>query len=200
MPSWPAVNHGDVEDAVTGLRLMSLLPAGVYVTAPGSTSGTTTQAIGVVQYMPIFLPPGTVDEVAARINTAATAGSGGTVQLGIYDTASTPDATLGRVPGTRLAQSSNISTESTGTKVVTSLGVAVAGGLYWLAALPLVATASFSPVAETSNTGRIGVSTIGTVNMHTLAQTASPLPATAAASGAGVSNAMRLWCLMSAVS
>lgn len=194
---WPPSTHQDVQDAITANRGQIQFPAGVYVTAPGTVSTGTAGTVGTAYYMPISLPSGTVSELACRLSAAATAGSGGTVQLGLYDTSATIHATIGRVPGNLLVSGTAISTESVGPKVMT-VSQAVTGGLYWVAMLPLVAAATFINASGDANTGRVGVGDITGIIGHVATQAGlSSLPASATI--ASITTGARGWLRMSAV-
>lgn len=177
--AWPAVNHGDIEDAVTELRAYRA-PVDLWFTSSGNASGVAAATTGTIYYMPIFLPAGTVSDVGCVVTTAATAASGGTVMMGLYDSTTTNSMNIGRTPGARLAQTAAVSTETTGAKAF-SVGLTVTGGLYYLALLGLVAQASFSSVVADSATGLVGLSTLQAtasfVTLTTTGQSALPDPA-----------------------
>lgn len=196
--AWPPTTHAEVEDAVTSLRGMAQFPTGVYVTVPGNPTGSLSPAVGQPQATPIFLPSGTVSELAVRVVTAST--GGGTVQLGLYSTSGTLDTNLGRIPGTLLATGTAMSTDTTGVKSLV-ISQAVTGGLYWLGAINLVAAATFASVGQDSQTGRVGVGSGGlsssyAVILRSSGPTSLPSPFVPTSSS---SAGMRMWCVMSAI-
>jgi hypothetical protein len=196
---WPPTTHQDVQDATSSLRGMAQFPAGVLVTAPGNIINPISVSAGVAGAIPIILPTGTVSSLVVRVTTAA-AVSGGTVQLGLYDTAATLNSTFGRVPGNLLATGAAISTETTGVKSL-AISQTITGGLYWLAALPLVADASFALAGADSQTGRTGVGSASLTAPFVGAQRTgqASLPASFDPPTSIATNVPRVWCSMSAV-
>lgn len=133
---WPPGTHQDVQDEITPLRLAhrDYYRPGYYSlgTFVSGAMSTTTLSIDTVYARPFWVGARrTFDRVGINVSTAATAGSGAVLQLGLYGPG------LG-LPGPLAAQSASISTETTGSKEFT-ISETLDPGPWWVAVRASVA-------------------------------------------------------------
>ncbi len=195
--AWPPLTHGDVKNEITIFRDRAIprhgIVAGLYYSSPGAMTGSNvTTTLDRLTYHPVWVPTGTVNELAVRVTGVASAGSGGVVRVGMYS------ANANMHPSTLLVDASTASTETLGVKAFT-VSIGTTSGIYYLAAVSQVATASLTATAPADSTFGVGQLTPGDGSAHGFLSTgiSAALPATPTVSVAGVAL-IRVWYRMAA--
>lgn len=138
--AWPPTTHQDVQDEVTTLRAANpdYLRSGYYSLGmfTGMTQVTQSLSTSTAYARPFWvLGRRAFDRVGVNVLTAATASSGGLIQMAIYPP--------GGVPGTALVETSAVSSETTGAKEWT-ITQTLDPGVYWLGVRAVVSGCSIA--------------------------------------------------------
>lgn len=151
---WPPSTHQDVQDEVTVSRLFhqDYIRTGYYTIGGFGTIGTLALAAGTAYARPFMLmTPQTFDRIGVNVTTAATAASGGTLALALWQ----PGPGL---PGAVLYESTLVSSETTGSKEFT-ITQTLNPGIYWVGARAEVANCTVAAFAAASNPFVAGTTT-----------------------------------------
>lgn len=136
---WPPATHQDVEDELGSIRgaHRDYFRTGYYSTgtfAVGTPTGTAL-TVDTLYARPFWIGARRAfDRIGVNVSTAATAGSGGVLQLGLFEPGS-------GIPGPLAFQSASIGTETGGAKEVT-IAVTLDPGVWWVGVRPSVAGCS----------------------------------------------------------
>lgn len=115
---------------------------GLFASAAASTLSLTLNSL---RARPFWVPVRRAfDRIGINVTTAASAGSGGVLRMGIYNSA--PGA-----PGSLLLDAGTAGSESTGAKEIT-IAQTLGPGVYWLAVVAQVATCSVTSFAAATAT------------------------------------------------
>lgn len=185
---------GDFAPAATALGAGIRPLANAYASIAAAAVSAISLGAGECRTAPLLLFSGTLDRIGVAVTTAAGAGGGGVVRLGIYS-----DDGTGR-PGTLILDAGTVDATTTGVKEIT-ISQAVTRGVYWLVAVPQVdgcalRTVSSSAMQVTTTTAP---DTAITAPALRLAITGA-LPATASAPTAVTAQPVRAFVRYSAVS
>lgn len=131
--------HTQVADQAYDVGGANFYRSGFYY--HGAFTGMSTTGVSAgsnIRLRPFWNPvPRAFDRIGIFVTAASAAGSGGLLYLGIYSP--------GPVPGSLLASSGAMSSETTGAKEA-AISVTLATGVYWVAVLGAVATCSVAMI------------------------------------------------------
>lgn len=166
---WPPTTHQDVQDEIANVRIPTdYFRSGHYSTGSfwGGAVSSSTLTLGILYVRPFWVARRRAfDRIGVNVNTAATAASGGLVQVGLY--------APGGIPGALLFESSAVSSETTGAKewVIT---LTLDPGIYWVGARSVTATSAIPMTTSAAHgTPFVGVGTTVTSSNSSQGMTGS---------------------------
>lgn len=117
-----------------------------------ASTSSTAPAVNGIALRPFHVPVRRAfDRIGINVVTAATAGSGGVLRMGIY-------ADGGGIPGALVVDGGTVSSESTGAKEVT-ISVTLEPGTYWIAVVAQVAACTITTFSSTTGFPSVSGST-----------------------------------------
>lgn len=151
MSSWPPLNHQDVQDKIDNIAFPDYFRSGYYSLGMFPATNGAGLFIGAnLAYVRPFLvlATHTFDRIGINVSTAASAGSGGLVQLALFGS--------GALPGAKLFESSTVSAETTGAKEWT-INQTLTPGVWWVGVRAVVASFSAPGTNTTSSVNHMFV-------------------------------------------
>lgn len=194
---WPPVTHQDVQDEIGSIRGFhaDYFRSGYYSIGTWTGLGTSPVSVPVsVAYVrPFFLlAKRTFDRLGVYVSTAATAGSGGLVQMALYQ----PGA---GIPGALVVETATLSSETVGAKEWV-INQTLDPGVWWLGLRSVVSGCSVPMINSSENnspfvmTGTTPPSTLITLGGYQAAVTGTGFPTT----GWTAMTPMHMGCLRAA--